>query len=215
MKLSCSPICPLSRCNHSSGLPLPSLRRASPCGWSPEACLREWVPGFRSLPAGHTTWLAQSQHRESATLNQPPDMQDWGPHLRGKWGWWDWLQASPEISKPHSIPLRLRLLLASLTCSIWGCNEQTCNGPRGTGRDSPHHFTDGKPRSGERATCPRSPRKVDRTGQRNPSSSSCGCLSPPSALIHFVVLTCHGVWGLKALEAGRELWGGHVLPSPR
>lgn len=29
-----------------------------------------------------------------------------------------------------------------------------------------------------------------------------------------VVRTCRGVWGLKALEAGRELWGGHALPSP-
>lgn len=29
-----------------------------------------------------------------------------------------------------------------------------------------------------------------------------------------VVLTCCGVWGLKALEAGRELWGGRALPSP-
>ena len=27
-----------------------------------------------------------------------------------------------------------------------------------------------------------------------------------------VVRTCRGVWGLKALEAGRELWGGHALP---
>lgn len=69
------------------------------------------------------------------------------------------------------------------------------------GCDSPHHFTDGKPRSAERPTCPRSPRKVDRTGQRSPAPPAAAAFLRPAPSF---TLDCRAdmLWCLGAQSLG-------------